>query len=68
MPAKDYMNEAQLAFKEKLLEMQAEILSNADETTEHLRDNEVVPDPADRATIEERARAGCVRVTVNANC
>ena len=54
MPAKDYMNEAQLAFfKEKLLEMQAEILSNADETTEHLRDNEVVPDPADRATIEE---------------
>lgn len=54
MPAKDYMNEVQLAFfKEKLLEMQAEILSNADETTEHLRDNEVVPDPADRATIEE---------------
>lgn len=37
----------------KLLEMQAELLSNADETTEHLRDNEVVPDPADRATIEE---------------
>ena len=55
MPAKDYMNEAQLAFfKEKLLEMQAELLSNADETTEHLReDTVVVPDPADRATIEE---------------
>ena len=54
MPAKDYMNEAQLAFfKERLLEMQEEILSNADETTEHLRDNEVIPDPADRATIEE---------------
>ena len=54
VPAKDYMNEAQLAFfKERLLEMQEEILSNADETTEHLRDNEVIPDPADRATIEE---------------
>ena len=54
MPAKDYMNEVQLAFfKEMLLKMQAEILSNAGETTEHLRDNEVVPDPADRATIEE---------------
>ena len=54
MPAKDYMNEVQLAFfKEMLLKMQAEILSNAGETTEHLRENEVVPDPADRATIEE---------------
>ena len=54
MPTKDYMNEAQLAFfKDRLLKMQAEILSNAGETTEHLRENEVVPDPADRATIEE---------------
>ena len=54
MPAKDYMNEVQLAFfKEMLSKMQAEILSNAGETTEHLRENEVVPDPADRATIEE---------------
>ena len=54
MPAKDYMNEAQLAFfKDRLLKMQAEILSNAGETTEHLRENEAVPDPADRATIEE---------------
>ncbi len=54
MPAKDYMNEVQLAFfKEMLLKMQAEILSNAGETTEHLRENEVVPDPADRATMEE---------------
>ena len=54
MPAKDYMNEAQLAFfKDRLLKMQAEILSNAGETTEHLRENQVVPDPADRATIEE---------------
>ena len=54
MPVKDYMNDVQLAFfKQKLLEMQAELLQNADDTTEHLRENEVVPDPADRATIEE---------------
>ena len=54
MPAKDYMNEVQLGFfKDMLLKMQAEILSNAGETTEHLRENEGVPDPADRATIEE---------------
>lgn len=54
MPAKDYMNEAQLAFfRERLLAMQEEILSNADQTTENLRENEVIPDPADRATIEE---------------
>ena len=54
MPVKDYMNDMQLAFfKQKLLEMQAELLQNADDTTEHLRENEVVPDPADRATIEE---------------
>ncbi|AXF84431.1 RNA polymerase-binding transcription factor DksA [Ephemeroptericola cinctiostellae] len=54
MPTKDYMNDVQLAFfKQKLLDMQAELLQNADDTTEHLRENEVVPDPADRATIEE---------------
>lgn len=54
MPAKDYMNDVQLAFfKQRLLDMQAELLQNADSTTEHLRENEVVPDPADRATIEE---------------
>ena len=54
MPVKDYMNDVQLAFfKQKLLDMQAELLQNADDTTEHLRENEVVPDPADRATIEE---------------
>lgn len=54
MPTKDYMNDVQLAFfKQRLLDMQAELLQNADDTTEHLRENEVVPDPADRATIEE---------------
>ena len=30
-----------------------DLLKNADETTEHLRETVLVPDPADRATIEE---------------
>lgn len=54
MPAKDYMNDEQLAFfRQRLVQMQEELLQNADDTTEHLREHEVVPDPADRATIEE---------------
>jgi DnaK suppressor protein len=49
-----YMNEQQLAFfKYRLQEMERELLQNADETTEHLRETVIVPDPADRATIEE---------------
>ena len=54
MPEADYMNEAQLAFfRERLQQMEREILHNAGETTEHLRETVIVPDPADRATIEE---------------
>jgi DnaK suppressor protein len=51
----DYMNETQMAFfRLKLVSLKNDILSNAGETTEHLReDTVVVPDPADRATIEE---------------
>lgn len=51
----DYMNDAQMAFfKLKLTQLKRDILSSAGETTEHLReDTVVVPDPADRATIEE---------------
>ncbi|CAN5237445.1 RNA polymerase-binding protein DksA [soil metagenome] len=50
----DYMNPVQLAFfKDRLHQMEQEILHNADTTTEHLRETVVVPDPADRATIEE---------------
>jgi DnaK suppressor protein len=33
--------------------MKQELLANADLTSEHLRESDVVPDPADRATIEE---------------
>nr|WP_231602582.1 RNA polymerase-binding protein DksA [Herbaspirillum chlorophenolicum] len=54
MAEKDYMNEAQLAFfKARLKQLEKDLLKNADETTEHLRETVLVPDPADRATIEE---------------
>jgi DnaK suppressor protein len=55
MPDSEYMSPLQLAFfRLKLVQLKKDILSNAGETTEHLReDTSVVPDPADRATIEE---------------
>ena len=55
MPDSEYMNDVQMAaFRLKLVELKVGILSNAGETTEHLReDTSVMPDPADRATIEE---------------
>lgn len=53
-PEKDYMNEAQLAFfKKKLLDLRDQLLQNADDTGEHLRENEITTDPSDRATLEE---------------
>ncbi|MEY2781608.1 MAG: hypothetical protein RL307_1312 [Pseudomonadota bacterium] len=55
MPDDAYMNEVQLAFfRLRLQGLKQDILNNAGETTEHLReDTVIVPDPADRATIEE---------------
>ena len=55
MPDAEYMSTLQLAFfRRKLVHLRSEMLSNAGETTEHLReDTVIVPDPADRATIEE---------------
>lgn len=55
MPDTEYMNDMQMAFfRLKLVQLRNEVLTNAIETTEHLReDTVVVPDPADRATIEE---------------
>jgi DnaK suppressor protein len=54
MPEADYMNEAQLAFfRKRLKDLEQEILDNAEGTTENLRETQFVPDPADRATIEE---------------
>jgi DnaK suppressor protein len=54
MPESDYMNDAQLEFfRNRLKMLEQDILNNADATTEHLRETQYVPDPADRATIEE---------------
>ena len=55
MPDDEYMNATQMAFfRQKLMVLKKDILSNAGETTEHLREETVVvPDPTDRATIEE---------------
>lgn len=55
MPDSEYMNDKQREFFRLRLQAQKDdLLSNAGETTEHLReDTSIVPDPADRATIEE---------------
>lgn len=55
MPDSEYMKDKQIEFfRAKLQSLKDDLLSNAGETTEHLReDTSIVPDPADRATIEE---------------
>lgn len=54
MSEDDYMNDAQLAFfKNRLKMLEHDILNKAGVTTENLRETQFVPDPADRATIEE---------------
>lgn len=54
MAPDDYMNDQQLAyFRELLIATQQQLRENADVTSEHLRENTIAPDPADRATIEE---------------
>ena len=73
MPDAEYMNEKQLAFfRHKLSVLKQEIHNSAGETTEHLReDTVVVPDPADRAPIEDdhplalRTRAGKPKLMTN---
>jgi len=39
--------------RQRLLELRAQLLNNADDTGAHLRENEVTTDPSDRATLEE---------------
>lgn len=54
MPEADYMNDRQLAFfRDRLQQLERDLVANAGVTTEHLRETQFVPDPADRATIEE---------------
>ncbi|XZG70550.1 RNA polymerase-binding protein DksA [Chitinibacteraceae bacterium HSL-7] len=53
-PEDDYMNADHLEFfRERLLQMKAELLANANQTSQHLQEQEATPDPADRATLEE---------------
>lgn len=54
MPDDDYMDAQQLEFfRRRLTDLEKELRANADQTTVNLRETTVVPDPADRATIEE---------------
>lgn len=54
MPEDDYMNAQQFEFfRRRLTDLEKELRANADQTTVNLRETTVVPDPADRATIEE---------------
>lgn len=54
MAEDDYMNAQQLEFfRRRLTDLEKELRANADQTTVNLRETTVVPDPADRATIEE---------------
>lgn len=53
-PAGDYMNDAQLVFfRDRLLQMRAEVLARELEVKERLHQREVFADPADRASAEE---------------
>ena len=59
----DYMNAEQLAyFKHRLQQMEGELLQNADETTEHLRESVIVPDPADRPRSRKSTHSNCAPV------
>lgn len=54
MSEADYMNHEQVAyFRARLLQMRNGVLAHADETKVHLKENEPLADPNDRATVEE---------------
>ena len=53
-PARDYMNDSQLAFfRDRLRRQKEELLANVRGTSEHLRETEATSDVSDRATQEE---------------
>src|SRR5690625_7637351 len=58
MPESEYMNDAQLAFfRNRLQELESEILANAGATTENLRETQLAPDPEiGRASCREREK------------
>ncbi|MFZ6874708.1 RNA polymerase-binding protein DksA [Undibacterium sp. Di27W] len=54
MSEMEYMNDAQLAFfRSRLQDIELGLVQNANETSAHLQENEIIADPVDRATIEE---------------
>jgi DnaK suppressor protein len=52
-PARLHECRATCIFRLRLLDMKAEIIRNATDTAEHLREMSIPSDPADRATLEE---------------
>lgn len=53
-PEDDYMSARQLDLFRNLLSRERDaLLDAARETTRHLQDNEAIPDPSDRASLEE---------------
>ena len=51
---RDYMNEAQLAFfRSRLVDMKAQLQSNASDTADYLKESFIPSDRTDRATLEE---------------
>ncbi|MFT3735384.1 MAG: RNA polymerase-binding protein DksA [Rhodocyclaceae bacterium] len=52
--ADEYMSAEQLAYFRKLLSIERDaLLAAANETTHHLQEFELTPDPSDRASLEE---------------
>lgn len=68
MSEDDYMNDRQLAFfRHRLEEMEKELRSNAGQTTEHLRETAVVPDPQIEQQLKKSTLWNCVHEIVNAS-
>lgn len=68
-PEEDYMNNDHLEFfRERLLTMQRELLSNATATTSHLQEQEATPIPPTGLRSKRNMRWNCVPAIVNASC
>ena len=69
MPESDYMNERQLAFfKERLKQLEQDILANAGETTEHLRKPSSCRTLPTAPRSRKNTRWNCARAIASASC
>ena len=70
MPDSEYMSEQQIDFfRARLMAQKNDLLSNADETTEHLReDTTIVPDRRTVPRSRKSMRWSCARATASASC